>query len=134
MGQGLYTAIVWGAIVAHPDELYYDIYEQLTLIGHKSIWCSYECRQAWVGVMLADSDGNINTYFDPLDPLDPYKQKGLCFYKQAFKLSELREQIENANPNAITQAKKDWDKFSRAMKEAGVELPDPDFLLINDWD
>ena len=138
MGQGIYTAIVWGVIIPSPDDSYYEAFESLTLNEHRLIRQSYECRNHWVGVMIADDDGNINTRYEPLpenrsNPEDPHEQIGLCFYRQAFKLSEIEQKINEVKPNCITQAKQDWEAFSLVMKDLGFELPEPAFLLINDW-
>jgi hypothetical protein len=143
MGQGIYTAIVWGVIIPEPDDSYYDdsyyeVLEFLLINKHGSIRDSYECNNHWIGVMVADSDGNINTRYEPLpenrsNPEDPHEQIGLCFYKQAFKLSEIEQKINGVKPNCITQAKQDWEAFSLDMNELGFKLPSPELLLINDW-
>jgi hypothetical protein len=137
MGQGIYTAIVWGVILPNTDDSYYDACNSLTEGSeHRSIRRSYERK--WFGVIVADSDGNINTRYEPLpenrsNPDDPHEQIGLCFYKKAFKLSEIEQKINEVKPNCIAQAKQDWEAFNLAMKDLGFELPEPSFLLVNDW-
>ena len=142
MGQGNYTAIVWGVIVPNADDSYYDAYNYLqdfnlaTGGNHQSIRSAY--GRKWFGVMVADSDGNINTHLELLpekrsNPDDPHEQNGLCFYNKAFKLSEIEQKINEVKPSCIAQAKNDWEHFSLAMKDLGFELPEPSLLLVNDW-
>ena len=140
MGQ-LYTAIVWGAMLQKPDDVFFKTVDNLTNWvekPHRTIKISYESKPWWVGVMLADSDGNINTYFEEdvskrTISSDPYEQVGFCFYRQAFKLFEFEQIVNRLKPGLIESAKKQWDSFSSEMAKNEICLPDPDFLLINDW-
>jgi hypothetical protein len=137
MGQGNFTAIVWGCQCDYPMD--HPIITKWYLQGIRedslnklTLKTSYESRDRWLGFMVADSDGNINTFYRPHEE-EVYPQRGLCFYMRAIRFDRIEEEINRATHEAIPRAKAAWDQFSAEMMEAGFTLPAPYLLLVNDW-
>jgi hypothetical protein len=139
VGQGNYTAIVWGASWCVPEDSQpvNELIEEWSLgrnIGsdHICLKTQYECRMPWIGFMVGDSDGNINTRYEPTSE-DPFPQRGLCFYSMVIPLNQVETLINSSDPDALKNAKTLWLDFSEEIALLGVRLPPPELLLVNDF-
>ena len=137
MGQGNYSAVIWGVITEQ------DLRDHPTVEawGLKNIplRTNYEGDDNWIGFMVADTDGNINTGYVPSDPVNPYPQRGLLLHLKAVPLSKLESVIAAADPQYWNEIKSAWDLFSQLMLYqtnkscALIQLPPPELIFVNDW-
>ena len=147
MGQGNYSAVIYGVVTEqdlrnHPVVEAWQVFGAFEDDNNKLILrTSYECEDNWIGFMVADTDGNINTYFKPKDPIDLYPQRGLLLYRKAFSFSQLESAIAGADFKHWSAVKSAWEQFSQELYDyeecdeypAKIKLPAPELILVNDW-
>lgn len=135
MGQGNYTAIVYGVIAHDRSVLDLELINEWSLRGTPlKLETAYECNDPWIGFMVADNNGNINTGYSPHSTTgDYYPQKGLLFYSRALPLLKLPELIKSADPEHWQLVQASWERFYSDAKKSGLEVGEPSLLLVDDF-
>lgn len=125
MGQGSYTALIWGVAGDYPCIYDEDGDPQKwaddVLYGEdRSIKQSYESRKPWIGAFVAVSDYCLSEYLGKI-PILEYN---------AYSFEEIQIEFKDQ----IEKAKEKWDRFQQIAKDNGVDMPDGKLLLVFDYD
>lgn len=156
MGQGFYTAIVFGAI-GDDAEKFIGPYADGSL-GVDDMWTSwgwgsgggkvfrgryrgqlktsYESKAPWVGFVVADNDGNISTGFNgkAADAEGRFPCLGGIFNYRSCRLSDLESLLEEIAPGRIAECRAMWAELQSELRMLGVDMPDGELLFVNDYD
>ena len=135
-----FTAVVYGVIMPNRNLWDESLIQRWELQGiaedelnNLTLRTAYESDDPWLGFIVADNNGNINTRYVPADPDgNYYPQRGLCFYGKALSLSNLEAEIQNADPEHWAAVHQAWEQFAAEMDTAGHPLPPPQLLLVDD--
>lgn len=139
MGQGKYSAIVFGVILKPKTKLSKSIrygeepWESIFLSSRqepvflRQLRNSYECKDDWLGYFVADDDGNLCTGYDP-SAKDPYPTLDTCYYRRAIPLSDILE------GDRLRECAQMWTEFQSYMELTyQIAIPNATVLLISDF-
>jgi len=133
MGQGFYTAMVWGGIADLKEEQQDKFIELLYQVGnmefqgdptagkwavHSRSW--YEAEEQWFGFIIA-SGSNLDV--------------GADMSKVVFDAGRLKTEARVQWPNQTKAARLAYKEFTRQVKlHLKVRLPKGKLLVVNDFD
>jgi len=136
-----FTAIVYGVIMPNRDLWDDPLIQRWKMQGivedelnRLTLRTAYESNDPWLGFMVADNHGHINTRYVPTDPEgNYYPQRGLCFYRKALSLATLDASIQATDPGHWAAVHQAWEQFAAEMADEGHALPSPQLLIIDDF-
>ena len=130
MGNGLFTAVVFGAIGRLDDgeegELWYKLLAEAEKMHPGSCFKDmYEGQEEWSGFLVADFGYDIGRWPDP---------QTADFNRRAFELGSFPDAIARECPEQLARAQLAWESFRKLAADHGMDLPPGTLLLISDWD
>ncbi len=127
MGQGSYTGILYGVVIdeATQDKYYaLDEEDKLPEAGKDkflSVHTSYEC-EPYLGIWVSISDGALANW----------REVKFSLEGKAVPISQLATLAEKSdNFAAIKHA---FNDYRTACAKVGLQLPEPELLLVSDYD
>lgn len=132
MGQGHYTALIWGVTGDDCDKAYCldeDGYSEIApwaddaVYGHRSAYIktSYESNVPWLGVFVGCTDSLVS------------ERKGGKPAELEYTAMPLAS-VESVYAKQIAAAREAWGRFRALAAANGVELPEGQLLLVFDYD
>lgn len=138
MGQGLYTALVYGTMeIPQPEPDGW--WEAIEMVCPKrsnrwpTIKASSEAKPRYIGFPLAVDDGCLQEWWEVGNL--PYEAiHGTVAPRRVIRVTVSMRLLDDDFLAWIDQAKIDWNRVRKASKTAGYPLPPGQLLLVSDWD
>lgn len=127
MGQGFYTALVFGGIRGNDGidgDAWYEWVHQAAEkhgIGGRT---RYEARQDWFGFFIAENGAGISNDGDGCE----------LFSYEVFDAARLAHQVLERWPAQLQKCDDAYETLTKIAKANGVNLPLGRILLVNDYD
>lgn len=130
MGQGHYTALVWGVTGDECGKINVEVdgYSEVAEWADDAIYgrdafvkSSYESKIEWLGAFVGCSDPNVA------------ERRTSDAAELEYTAMDIAS-VPTLYANEIDLARKDWEKFRALAAEHGVTLPEGELLLVFDYD
>lgn len=125
MGQGLFNMLGYGVLEAPtiPDDPHGEKWDSLDAGWTNGVRSRYECRQDFIVVPLAVDDEWMRDYYELLPLPDSILR---CTPRTA----RYADDVEWDVPASVRST---WVDLQKRFAGIGVQLPEPRFVVLNDW-
>ncbi|BCL39746.1 hypothetical protein [Nostoc sp. MS1] len=132
MGQGFYIAYVWGILPNEDISHVLDSDEVEDLIYQLDIKRQYESKVRWIGVFVADNDGNL---YEKRLPNGRWESISYIINYTAFPAANIEAYLREVASVAFANAEHKWSEFSTEFTRlTHTVLPNPQLLVVHDYD
>lgn len=133
MGQGIYTAVVFGSVeppgiqvcdsAGYWDEAewFQTLCSRLRHVDKNAVLTGYETDTKYAGVVVACSDECLCDNWHAVD-----------FSRRV--ITDLNEWIAEKCGDKLASAKAAWDEIRATGRQHGADIPEGKILIVCDWD
>jgi hypothetical protein len=132
VGQGFYTAYVWGILPSEDIAELLDSDEIDDLRVSLNLKSQYESKVRWLGIFVADNDGNL---YEERNSSGSWSSISHIINYTAFRASDIEIYLREAALVPFLDAEQKWAEFAAEFERiTNTKLPNPTLLVVHDYD